>query len=108
MIEVSEQRIEALTNIERSQEKQKKRHDMKEETIFKIGDKVLLKDSAKEKQWSKKLTDNWKGPYYIYEVYGKRAYKIQTIDGKILKATQNVKNLKKYYNRRNIQPRVLI
>ena len=73
-----------------------------------MGDKVLLKDSAKEKQWSKKLTDNWKGPYYIFQSYGKGAYKLQTTDGKVLKATQNIKNLKRYHDRRDIQPRVII
>ena len=37
---------------------------IKEETKLEIGNKVLLKDAAKEKQWSGKLSQKWKGPYY--------------------------------------------
>ena len=75
-------------------EKQKEKFDYgKKETELKIGDKVLLKNQIK----TGKLTTNWKGPYFVHEVFGKGAYKIRTIDGNVLKATQNVKNLKKYY-----------
>ena len=56
----------------------------------------------------KKLSQNWKGPYYIHEVIGRGAYKIRTFEGNVLKATQNIKNLKKYYDRRNIQPIIFI
>ena len=107
---MEEQRRETLENITRSQEKQKEKYDgiMKGETIFRIGEKVLLKESAKEKQWTGKLSQNWKGPYYIHEVYGKGAYKIKTSEGKILKATQNVKNLKKYYDQRDKLPVIYV
>ena len=99
-----------MENIEKSQEKQKKRYDKKinKETKFQIGDKVLLKESFKEKQWTGKLSQNWKGSYYIYEIYGKGAYKIKTLDGKIIKATQNVKNLKRYFDRGDNLPRIFI
>ena len=109
LLELGERRNEALENIEKSQRKQKKRFDKKiKETVFQIGEKVLLKESFKEKQQTGKLSQNWKGPYYIHEVYGKGTYKIKTIDGKILKATQNVKNLKWYYDRRNILPNIYV
>ena len=110
LLELEEKREKALENIEKSQEKQKKRYNEKinKETKFQIGDKVLLKESFKEKQWTGKLSQNWKGPYYIYEVYGKGAYKIKTLDGKIIKATQNVKNLKKYFDRGDNLPRIFI
>ena len=109
LLELGERRNEALENIEKSQRKQKKRFDKKiKETVFQIGEKVLLKESFKEKQWTGKLSQNWKGPYYIHEVYGKGAYKIKTMDGKILKVTQNVKNLKRYYDRRNILPSIYV
>src|SRR5437762_3201173 len=62
-----------------------------------IGDKVLLKDAAKEKQWSGKLALKWKGPYYIHEEIGKGAYKLRTLDGKVLKTSHNVKHIKKYF-----------
>jgi len=94
-------RKEALNNIERFQTKQKERFDakLKKSKIFKIGDKVLLKDSAKEKQWSGKLDPKWKGPYYIHEVIGKGAYKLRTFEGQVLKAPTNIINLKLYHDR---------
>ena len=54
---LTEEHEEARRNVRKSQEKQKERYDKRigEETILKIGDKVLLKDAAKEKQWSGKL-----------------------------------------------------
>src|SRR5947199_1613985 len=57
MINLTEEREESRRNVRKSQEKQKERYDKKigEETKLKIGDKVLLKDAAKEKQWSGKL-----------------------------------------------------
>src|SRR5207248_3963614 len=53
IINLTEEHKEARSNVGKSQEKQKKRYDNRigEETILKIGDKVLLKDAAKEKQW---------------------------------------------------------
>ena len=67
-----------------------------------IGDEVLLKDAAKEKQWSGKLTPKWKGPYEIHEEIGKNAYKLKDQNGRILKMPTNVKQLKGY-NRRKIE-----
>src|SRR5947207_15538722 len=57
IINLTEEREEARRNVRKSQEKQKERYDkrIREETKLKIGDKVLLKDAAKEKQWSEKL-----------------------------------------------------
>jgi len=93
---------EERENIGKSQEKQKERYDRKigYETKLKIGDKVLLKDAAKEKQWSGKLAPKWKGPYYIHEEIGKGAYKLRTLDGKVLKTSHNVKHIKKYFEMR--------
>jgi Integrase zinc binding domain/Integrase core domain len=77
LINLTEERSKALENIEKSQIQQKRRHDkqIKGETKFEIGDKVLLKDAAKEKQHSGKLRFKWKGPYYIHDIIGKGAYK---------------------------------
>jgi sporulation protein YlmC with PRC-barrel domain len=110
MIELTEERSKALENIEKSQEKQKERHDNRipKETVLKIGDKVLLKDAAKEKQWSGKLSPKWKGPYYIHNTSGNGTYKLRTMDGKILKAPYNIKLLKKYYDRRDRQPVIYV
>src|SRR2546421_12428455 len=103
LINLTEERENARRNIGESQEKQKGRYDRKvgDETKLKIGDKVLLKDAAKEKQWSGKLTPKWKGPYYIHEEIGKGAYKLRTLDRKVLKTSHNVKHVKKYYDTGN-------
>src|SRR3954451_189722 len=100
MINLTEKCEEARRNVRKSQEKQKERYNKKieEETKLKIGDKVLLKDAAKEKQWSGKLASKWKGPYYIHREIGKGAYKLRTLDGKVLKTSHNVKHVKKYYD----------
>src|SRR5436189_3819880 len=51
LVKLTEERSQALENIKKSQDQQKRRHDekIKEETKFEIGMKVLLKDAAKEK-----------------------------------------------------------
>src|ERR1044071_8827982 len=87
IINLNENRNEVLETIKRVQEKQKERHDKKIiEDKFEIGDKVLLKDTAKEKQWSGKLSQKWKGPYYVHQIIGKGAYKLRDMDGRVLKA----------------------
>ena len=102
IINLEEKHEEVLGIIERSQDKQKERHDKKiKEVRFLIGNEVLLKDAAKEKQWSGKLTPKWKGPYEIHEEIGKNAYKLKDQNGRILKMPTNVKQLKGY-NRRKI------
>ncbi|GBB87857.1 hypothetical protein RclHR1_14350006 [Rhizophagus clarus] len=61
-------RNKAKESIKKSQENQKKYHDQKRlKEGFNIGDKVLYYDASKEKQWSGKLEEKWKGPYYIHE-----------------------------------------
>ena len=110
LFKVEEVRIKAKEIITQKQEKQiqKRREEIKKETKFLIGEKVLLKESSKEKQWTGKLSQNWKGPYYIHEIFGRGAYKLKTIDGKIIKASQNVKNLKRYYDKRDVLPTIFI
>jgi len=70
--------------------------------------KVLLKDAAKEKQWSGKLSSKWKGPYYIHDIVGGGAYKIRTLKGRVLKASYNVKHSKRYFDQRGKLPLVFI
>src|SRR5256884_8030794 len=98
-INLTEKQDEVRENIKKSQENQKEKYDkkIKKETELNIGDKVLLKDAAKEKQWSGKLTPKWKGPYYIHDKIGKGAYKLRTLDGKVLEVSHNVKHIKEYY-----------
>ncbi|CAB4441357.1 unnamed protein product [Rhizophagus irregularis] len=98
-------RNQAKGNIEKSQEKQKKYHDKKYKTKknFQIGDKVLYYDAAKEKQWSGKLEEKWKGPYYIHEIISKGSYKIKTMERRIQKTSVNGELLKEYSDRSNFE-----
>ena len=108
--ELPQERHKARTIIKESQEKQKKYHDkkVKKTQKFDIGEKVLYYDAAKEKQWSGKLDEKWKGPYYIHEIIIHGSYKIKDITGRILKAPVNGELLKKYYSRENFEPMVVI
>ncbi|KAG9307155.1 hypothetical protein G9A89_016983 [Geosiphon pyriformis] len=76
----------AADNIQKSQEKQKERHDnqLPDKPIeFKIGDKVLLHHTKMEKQWSGKFDSKWDGPFHIKKILGNGAYKLRW-DNKIL------------------------
>jgi hypothetical protein len=75
---------------------------------FEIGDKVLMYNAAKEKQWSGKLEDKWKGPYYIYQKMFNGAYKLKDLKGKIMKTPTNGELLKEYYGRELYEPMVVI
>jgi hypothetical protein len=107
LIDLTEERNLTVNRIKKVQGKQKERFDRNiKEKKFKIGEKVLLKDSAKEKQWSGKLLPKWKGPFYIHDVIGKGAYKLKTLEGKVLKNPYNIKHLKEYFERS--QPRIYL
>ena len=96
--------------IEKAQIKQKERHDqqLRHEIHFLIGDKVLYYDAAKEKQYTGKLQPKWKGPYYIHQPCANGSYKIRTIEGKVLKSAVNGSLLKKYFDRQNWEPIIMI
>jgi transposase InsO family protein len=87
----------------KTQALQKKYHDknIKVSKEFEIGDKVLQYDAAKDKQWSGKLEDKWKGPYYIHEVLVNGSYKLKEFNGKIFKTPVNGELLKQYFDRRS-------
>jgi hypothetical protein len=102
-------RLQAKHNINEAQQKQKHHHDQKiKEITFKIGDKVLLYESAKAKVHGDKFREKWTGPYYIHEVLGLGAYKLRTIEGNVLKRTTNTERLKLYYERPLWEPIIYI
>jgi len=105
-----EQRYRAKEQNQKSQIKQKEYHDkrIKIREPFKIGDKVLYYNAAKEKQWSGKLEEKWKGPYYIHDVLLKGSYQIKELNGKILKTPVNGELLKRYYSRETFEPFVVV
>ncbi|EXX56293.1 hypothetical protein RirG_217970 [Rhizophagus irregularis DAOM 197198w] len=98
-------RNQAKENIEKSQEKQKLYHNKKNKIKkkFQIGDKVLYYDAAKEKQWSGKLEEKWKGPYYIHKKVSKGSYRIKTMEERIQKTPVNGELLKEYIDRSNFE-----
>ena len=81
-----------------AQERQKEYHDkmIKKNHEFEIEEKVLYYKAAKAKQWSGKLEEKWKGPYYIYQKTLNKLYKIKEMNGKILKTPVNGELPKKY------------
>ncbi|GET57438.1 DDE-type integrase/transposase/recombinase [Rhizophagus irregularis DAOM 181602=DAOM 197198] len=97
-------------NVKEAQEKQKQQHDKRgiRKPKFEIGEKVLLYEAWREKQWSGKLQSKWKGPYLIHEEFGNGAYKLKELDGRILKTPQNGEWLKKFYDRRGFTPKIVI
>src|SRR5579862_4540425 len=104
------ERYQAKQQIIRSQEQQKKYHDqrIKIKEKFELGDKVLYYKAYRDKQWSGKLEEEWKGPYYIHEILLNGAYKLKELDGKILKVPVSGKLLKKYFSRDNFEPMIVI
>ncbi|CAG8784016.1 19763_t:CDS:2, partial [Racocetra persica] len=71
--------------------KQKTYHDQRHQIIsgFEIGDKVLLEDAAKKYSRSEKFSPKCKGPYYIHDKLPNDAYKLKTLDGKVIVAPFN-------------------
>jgi hypothetical protein len=100
---------QARENIKRSQEMQKRIHDKKsKEKVFETGEKVLYYKAIKDKQWTGKLEENWKGPYYVHEKLLNGAYKIKDEKGIIVKVPVNGELLKHYYSRESYIPYILI
>ena len=55
-----------------------------------------------------KLQLKWKGLYYIHQPCANGAYKIRTIDGKVLKSPVNGCLLTIYFDRQNWEPMITI
>ena len=109
--ELPKRRVEAKMQNQKSQDKQKRYHDKKikrKQEEFEIGEKVLYYNAAKEKQWSGKLEDKWKGPYYIQQKLLNGSYKIKEINGRILKTPVNGELLKRYNSREEFVPYVVV
>jgi hypothetical protein len=100
----------ARQQIQIQQQKQKDRHDqhLKKEVKFQIGEKVLLYDAKKEKQWTGKFDDKWKGPYYIHSVGRTGSYKLRELTGQVIATPYNGKLLKLYRDRLNWEPTIVI
>jgi Integrase zinc binding domain/Integrase core domain len=98
IIKLEEKRDEIIEIIKEAQSKQKERYDKGVKQVkFKIDEEVLLKDE----QQNNKLMSKWKGPYKVHKDNGKGAYKLRNQEGRVLKASQNVKRLKRYNRRKS-------
>ena len=87
----------ALANIEKAQERQKKHYDAKHNTNTKlrIGDKVLVKDMKNEGRKGGKLNRVFPGgPYMNAEELGKGRYRLKGEDGVLMKTAINCHRLK--------------
>ena len=71
------ERSKSKERIERKQQKQKEYHDkkIKIKEKFNVGDKVLYYNAAKEKQWSGKLEEKFKGYFIIKEILLNGSYR---------------------------------
>jgi hypothetical protein len=104
---LAEQRYEAHLQIEKSQIKQKQYHDStKKIKRYSIGDQVLAYRSHLDKQWSGKLEAKWDGPYFIHESLNNGAYKLRTMDGKVLRKFIHGNRLKLFHVRQ-LEPLIL-
>ncbi|XP_072071889.1 uncharacterized protein [Arachis hypogaea] len=66
---------------------------------FVKGDLVLRKtETARKPPTHGKLAANWDGPYRVSNVLGQGAYKLESLDGKLMPSTWNVSSLKKFYS----------
>jgi hypothetical protein len=93
--------------IERSQQLQEERQPAASTAQqFQVGDLVLKFKHAKEK--GSKFQPKWTGPYTVYQVYGNGAYKLRTMDGRVLKSSTNGNDLRSYQVRNLPEPMVVI
>jgi hypothetical protein len=108
--ELPQQQEQARKNILQSQQRQKQRHDQKvnKKRKFKIGDKVLMYDAARDKHFTGKLKPKWKGPFYIHNVFPNDAFKLRTMEGKVLTAPINLFLLKPYFDRTSWEPLIIV
>ena len=67
----------------------------KKEKLFYIREEVLYHDAAKEKYYSGKLEEKWKGLYIINAILLNGSYKI-TDQYRVLRTSVNGDRLKKY------------
>ncbi len=81
-------------------------NDPKKEKLFYIREEVLYHDTTKEKHYSGKLEEKWKGPYTINAILLNGSYKIADQYG-VLRTLVNGDRLKKY-DQQNLELIVVI
>ena len=92
-------KVQAIKNIEKAQERQKKSYDAKQQPLrFKEGDIVLPRNLRNEAIKGGKLERAWSGPYTISKVLPKGLYNLRNEDGTELKTSFDSSRLKIYYH----------
>ncbi|XP_053861120.1 uncharacterized protein LOC128823068 isoform X2 [Malaclemys terrapin pileata] len=90
----------ALSNISKAQEKEQRNYAKRKiskygEITFAVGDSVLLLNTRKRTRKGAVLESNYRGPYKITTVEGKRV-KLETISGKQLGTMYSIAHLKPF------------
>jgi integrase-like protein len=99
----------ARKNTKKSQEKQKKYFDSRIHVEdFNIGDKVWIQRKDIEMSRSVKFEDKRTGPFIIHEKLGNGAYKLRTLQGKVLQKYYNSDRLAKYHEAQTWEPIVVV
>jgi len=108
--DLPQERERVKKRIDQQQNKQKAYHDrhIHNPIQLHIGDKVLLYKAEKDKQWTGKLEEKWKGPYYIHAVQPNGSYKIRTLSGQVLKTPYNGTLLKIYKDKEGWVPQIVV
>jgi hypothetical protein len=66
---------------------------------YKLGDDVFLWDKAHETTSKhQKFDPLWFGPYTIYNILGRNAFKLKTLDGELLQFPVNGHHFELFYN----------
>ena len=66
-------------------------------TSFRPGDFVYRANDASHAEDTGKLGPKWEGPYEVVEALGNGAYRLRDTEGRELKRTWNICNLKRCY-----------
>ena len=91
-------KAQAMLNIEKAQDRQKKAYDAKHQSLrFKEGDAVMLKNMKNEARKGGKLEQAWSGTYTVSRVLPKGVYKLRNDDGTELKTSYNSTRVKVYF-----------
>ena len=97
---------EATLHLQRMRLEGKERHDLKHgirEEELAVGSIVLLHDTQREKDMSRKLAFKWLGPYRISDaVRDKGTYMLEELDGSQLAGTFAGDRLKKFHPRQQL------
>ena len=98
-----------LRKIQHAQERQRERQvKLRKAQTYKIGDIVLLYDSAKQNVHGDKFSIRWTGPFWIDKILGSSTYLIRDKLEVVKQRPVHVERLKHYKQRYLVEPHVII